>query len=133
MGDLSPHFSGAEFRCRHCKKLQVHPALIDALEDLRAIGYPQGLVVRSGYRCTAHNRTVGGVKSSQHMLGTAADIDPRMTLQRVLELEIFSGIGWQRHGGTQMVVHVDVRHAVGSGMSPEMPAIWGYDALGRVL
>ena len=30
--------------------------------------------INSGYRTAAHNRKVGGAKHSQHLLGTAADI-----------------------------------------------------------
>ena len=32
--------------------------------------------VNSGYRCAKHNRKVGGVAASQHLLGEAADVVP---------------------------------------------------------
>lgn len=35
------------------------------------------IYVNSGFRCLALNKTVGGVPSSQHLLGEAADIDTR--------------------------------------------------------
>lgn len=49
-------------------------ALVDnVLDPLRQMwGAP--LYVNSGYRCDALNRAVGGVPSSQHRLGSAADI-----------------------------------------------------------
>jgi uncharacterized protein YcbK (DUF882 family) len=71
---LSPHFTAAEFRCKHCGKLIVDPKLIVKLEELRhAIG-DKPIIVTSGYRCPVHNKAVGGVTNSQHMQGKAADI-----------------------------------------------------------
>ena len=32
------------------------------------------ITINSGYRCEAHNKSVGGSKNSQHLLGKAADI-----------------------------------------------------------
>ena len=32
--------------------------------------------VNSGFRCRAHNREVGGVPRSRHLLGCAADVAP---------------------------------------------------------
>jgi hypothetical protein len=36
--------------------------------------YGKPIIVNSGYRCEALNKAIGGAKSSQHMLGEAADI-----------------------------------------------------------
>jgi hypothetical protein len=36
--------------------------------------YGKPITVNSGYRCEALNKAIGGAKSSQHMLGEAADI-----------------------------------------------------------
>lgn len=74
MGDLSPHFSRAEFAC-HCGCGFTVPnmALVELLEKLRAhVGKP--IKIMSGCRCRHHNRVVGGAKQSQHTLGNAADI-----------------------------------------------------------
>ena len=35
------------------------------------------IVVNSGYRCNALNKAVGGSQTSAHVLGTAADIEPK--------------------------------------------------------
>lgn len=35
------------------------------------------IVVNSGYRCEALNTAIKGSKTSEHMLGTAADIEPK--------------------------------------------------------
>ena len=46
---------------------------INVLEPLR-IAYNKPIRVSSGYRCAALNKLVGGSKTSQHVLGQAADI-----------------------------------------------------------
>lgn len=45
------------------------------LEPLR-IAWGSAIIVRSGYRCDALNRAVGGVSTSVHRLGYAADLQP---------------------------------------------------------
>ena len=47
--------------------------LSELLEKIRNI-YNKPIVVTSGYRCEKLNKAVGGVKTSQHMKGEAADI-----------------------------------------------------------
>ena len=47
--------------------------LSELLEKVRTI-YSKPIVVTSGYRCEKLNKAVGGVKTSQHMKGEAADI-----------------------------------------------------------
>lgn len=70
---LSPHFRESEMACPCCGVWQAHPLLVWCLEELRArIGRP--LIVNSGYRCPAHNATVGGHGESLHMSGRAADV-----------------------------------------------------------
>jgi uncharacterized protein YcbK (DUF882 family) len=140
MGDLSEHFSRREFPCKHCGRLpaRVVPQLVDALEALRARGYarrPGGLIVRSGYRCRARQAQLRkadpkrAAKRSQHCECAAADFDPALELHVALDLEVFSGVGWQMVDGVPMAVHGDVRHA--SGFNPTRstvthPAVWQY-------
>lgn len=73
---LSKNFKSEEFACKCCGKLPesgMDINLITLLQDIRdKIEKPIAIV--SGYRCEKHNRTVGGVKNSQHVLGNAADI-----------------------------------------------------------
>lgn len=67
-------FSKSEMACRHCGHLLVDPALMDALEWLRArCGFP--LLVTSGYRCTEHpaEATKTGLPGA-HTHGWAADV-----------------------------------------------------------
>ena len=112
MGDLSPHFSKSELCCKDCGRCIIAKDLVDALEELRALG-PEPIEVHDGYRCPEHNASVGGVKNSQHLEGKAADIEIRgLTLQqqydRAMQIPAFrnGGIGVYDSG----FIHVDVRN-----------------------
>jgi uncharacterized protein YcbK (DUF882 family) len=48
--------------------------LATVFERIRAAAGNRPLVVLSGYRTPAHNRSVGGARNSQHVLGRALDI-----------------------------------------------------------
>jgi len=106
---LSRNFSADEFEC-HCGKCRetiIDSDLIDGLQIVRdKIGMP--VVVVSGYRCHAHNKKVGGVKNSQHLIGRAADIMVySKTPHRVAKLcQHFKGVGVYPKLG---FVHCDVR------------------------
>lgn len=105
MGDLSPHFSRSEFRCKHCGRLYgPDMRLVDVLERIRSItGKP--LIVVSGYRCPVHNAAVGGARGSRHTAGAAADIpEGRATL---LQARAAGARGIGTRG--QWAVHVDWR------------------------
>lgn len=131
---LSAHFSRAELACRHCGEVRAHPALLQALEAIRAAHYAaDGLVVVSGYRCRTHNAAVRGVPGGQHTLGTAADIPMVATVEQIAALRVVSGIGWQWVGRLgrrrRLVRHVDVRHAGPSNPTagtPSKPTLWQY-------
>jgi Peptidase M15 len=111
MGDLSPHFSKAEFACHCCGQLKLDPRLIEALEKLRGLaGKP--IVVHDGYRCPTHNQEVGGVTNSEHTQGMASDVEiPGLSLQQMFELALQvpefaqGGVGVYDGG----FLHVDVR------------------------
>ena len=81
MGDLTQNFSLREFRCKDGtdvpeELLDNVQLLAENLQKLRdRLGAP--ITVISGYRSPAYNRRVGGVKRSQHLLATAADIKVR--------------------------------------------------------
>jgi uncharacterized protein YcbK (DUF882 family) len=116
----SPHFTRAELNCKgpECRGKQP-PAAIQTnlgklardLEQLRdELGHP--LSVLSGYRCPAHNANVGGASQSQHMQGTAADLNVPPGAQARFEAAAnrvpafrAGGIGVYSNGG----VHVDRR------------------------
>lgn len=83
---LTEHFTIGEFlRSETAQKLQLpnvplkchitcmQNLCVRSLEPIRQhLGLP--LLITSGYRCEALNRAVGGVSTSQHLKGEAADI-----------------------------------------------------------
>ena len=75
---LSEHFDSSEFACKcGCGGLRngadINPRLVQVLERMRTkCGKP--LILSCGYRCPSHNAEVGGVWNSQHIKGTAADV-----------------------------------------------------------
>ena len=71
---LSPGFAVREFRCRDgTDTIMIDESLVVLLQCIREhFGKP--ITITSGYRTAAHNAKVGGSKSSQHLLGRAADI-----------------------------------------------------------
>lgn len=87
----------------------VKKELIVRLNAIRSqFGKP--IIVNSGYRSPEHNKSVGGVSNSQHVLGNAADIRPEELkdlpeLQKICdELNPHGGVGFY-----DTFCHVDVR------------------------
>ncbi|MCD8206469.1 MAG: D-Ala-D-Ala carboxypeptidase family metallohydrolase [Bacteroidales bacterium] len=52
-------------------------ALVDNVLDPLREAWGAPIIVNSGYRCEALNDAIGGVNSSQHKTGQAADIVPK--------------------------------------------------------
>ena len=73
---LSPHFNAKEFRCKCGKEhdFEVNEKLVENLEKLYEALDCSKIIVTSGYRCTAHDKNVGGNGTGQHTKGNAADI-----------------------------------------------------------
>lgn len=71
---LAPDFKVRELRCRDgSDTVMVDEALTVVLQCIRE-HFGKAVTITSGYRTPAHNAAVGGAKSSQHLLGRAADI-----------------------------------------------------------
>ena len=70
---LTEHFSVNEFRCPCCGMLKPSHGFILSLEQFRR-EIDQPIHVASGFRCSVHNRQIGGSAHSQHLEGRAADI-----------------------------------------------------------
>ncbi len=71
---LSPAFRVREFRCRDgSDAIMIDQTLVVLLQCIRE-HFGKAVTITSGYRTAAHNAAVGGAKSSQHLLGRAADI-----------------------------------------------------------
>ena len=71
---LAPDFKVRELRCRDgTDTVMVDEVLTVVLQCIREY-FGKAVTITSGYRTAAHNAVVGGAKSSQHLLGRAADI-----------------------------------------------------------
>ena len=71
---LAPGFKVREFRCRDgSDAIMIDQTLVVLLQAIRE-HFNKPITITSGYRTAAHNAAVGGAKSSQHLLGRAADI-----------------------------------------------------------
>lgn len=110
------YFDTKEFESKDGKPSQygetvVKRELIVMLNAIRS-RYGRPIVINSGYRSPEHNKAVGGVANSQHVLGTAADIRPLSEnmadlpeLQAICdELNAHGGVGFY-----DSFCHVDVR------------------------
>ena len=107
-GDLTPHFSVAEFRCRcGCGLGAIDLDFVRRLERARCVaGVP--FHITSGVRCPAHNRQVkeAGAKSA-HVQGRAADI---FVLNNQTRWAILCGVftaGFRRVEIGPVHIHVD--------------------------
>ena len=72
-------FIEKEFVCKCCGQLPPFAkenveALVDNVLDPAREKFGGPIIVNSGYRCPKHNKAVGGVTGSQHLLGQAADV-----------------------------------------------------------
>lgn len=73
---LSTNFNSTEFDCHGsgcCSKTTLDTKLVEYLQQIRdRFGAP--ITISSGYRCSKHNKKVGGASGSRHTKGSAADI-----------------------------------------------------------
>jgi len=106
---ISPHFNLSEFACPCCRRIMLHPLLLEKLEKLRKI-IEKPMYITSGYRCFEYNRKVGGVANSYHCIGLAADIKVKdinlIELLGYAEEIDFAGIGLYEK---KNFLHLDVR------------------------
>lgn len=115
---LTPHFNVSEFRCKcgGTHDTQLDTALVDKLEKLYTALNCSKIIVNSGYRCSAHDRNVGGNGYGQHTKGTAADIVCYGSNGKPISSKIVSCVAQNLGFGgianidrTYTATHVDVR------------------------
>ena len=114
---LAPGFRVREFRCKDgSDEIFVDEALVLLLQCIRE-HFGKAVTITSGYRTPAHNAKVGGSKSSQHLLGRAADIQVAGTSVEDVAayaeslMPDWGGVGRYpvKAGRTTGWVHVDTR------------------------
>ena len=113
---LSPSFRVREFGCKGSDVVLLDEELVVLLQCIREhFGKP--VHITSGYRTATHNAAVGGSKSSQHLLGRAADIQVADTTVEAVAayaeslMPDWGGVGRYpvKAGRTKGWVHVDTR------------------------
>ena len=96
-----------EFNCPCCGKNNMNQLFIDTLRAAREYSNTP-FVINSGYRCEKHNKKIGGVSSSTHIVGSAADIHCTESRQRALILCGLLEAGFSRIGIAKTFIHVDM-------------------------
>lgn len=101
------YFKESEFTCKcGCGFNNVDSSLVDILDSIRdKVGFP--LQVLSGSRCATHNKKVGGVPSSAHTKGKAADI-LMATSNRRYKFLSYAFLKFPRVGVYDTFIHVDI-------------------------
>jgi uncharacterized protein YcbK (DUF882 family) len=117
---MTKNFKLKEFECKcGCDMpLEVYENIIKLASQLQFLRDYTGrpITINSAYRCPEHNAKVGGSKTSQHLLGKAADI----TIQSLKPAEVYALIeelidmGHMLQGGLGLYeekgfVHYDIR------------------------
>ena len=122
---IATNFLLSEFACKDgSKTVIVDYELVEKLQRLRdKVGKP--VVITSGYRTAAYNKRCGGISTSHHLTGKAADIKVSgMTpLQVALEAD---KIGFKGIGVYPTFTHVDI---VGSVVGKKL--YWRTDSAGK--
>ena len=117
---ITPHFNSNEFHCKCGRNhdIEISDKLVTKLEELFKKLNCGKIIITSGYRCTQHDKTVGGSGNGQHTIGTAADIicyDKKdkiigsKTVCCAAQLLGFTGVA--NIDNTYTATHVDVRNS----------------------
>ena len=115
---MTKNFKVKEFECNDGSKmpLEVYENIIKLANQLQFLREYTGrpITINSAYRSPEHNAKVGGSKTSQHLLGKAADI----TIQSLKPAEVYRiiedliDLGHMLQGGLGLYdtfVHYDIR------------------------
>jgi uncharacterized protein YcbK (DUF882 family) len=94
----SPDLPGSGF--------EMNEEFLHMLDAARKI-YGKPMHVNSGYRTETHNKKVGGVSSSSHLKGLAADISCKSLNDRFNMIQALLKAGFKRIGVAGSFIHVD--------------------------
>ena len=118
---LTNNFSKSEFDCKSGEEMPLEvlenvKLLAIQLQKIREyVGKP--IRINSAYRSEAHNEAIGGVKTSQHILGKAADItidtftpdEVVSIIENMLTNEMLGGFYIGGLGSYNTFTHIDIR------------------------
>ena len=115
---MTKNFNIQEFNCKcGCEMpADVLANITELAENLQIVRdmLDEPIQINSAYRCEAHNRAIGGVKYSQHVKGTAADIVVKNIRPEkvVVALDRMQDAGFIKKGGIgsyATFTHMDIR------------------------
>ncbi len=107
---LTRNFDSTEFGCACKCGGNITMEFARKMQELRdACGF--ALPITSGFRCSVHNKKVGGAPGSRHMYGDACDISiGGMTgLQKLQLINHITHLGFSGVGLSALFIHVDTR------------------------
>ncbi len=87
-----------------CNMSQEILSMLDAARKI----YGKPMRITSGFRTKTHNKKVGGVKSSSHLKGLAADIACSESIDRFDMIKALLEVGFKRLGVAGTFIHVDI-------------------------
>lgn len=112
---LSKNFYVSEFACHGagcCGIVKIDTALVDYLQTIRD-HFGKEIIVTSGFRCSTHNKNIGGATGSYHTKGMAADISVNgvapADVAKYAESIGVLGIGLYETIKDGFFVHIDTR------------------------
>lgn len=107
---LTRNFDSTEFACPDLCGGNVTMEFARKMQELRDVcGF--ALPISSGYRCSVHNKKVGGAPGSRHLYGTACDISTggMNSLQKLQLINHAVMLGFTGIGLSPVFVHLDTR------------------------
>lgn len=113
---ITNHFHSSEFKCKcGCGKIKIEKKLVNNLEKLFAKLNASKCIISSGYRCSKHDKAVGGNGKGQHTKAKAADcvyydkngkiIPSKIVICVAHDLKLFNGIAKI----DKNYIHLDIR------------------------
>ena len=87
-----------------CNMSQEILSMLDAARKI----YGKPMRITSGFRTKTHNKKVGGVESSSHLKGLAADIACSESIDRFDMIRALLEVGFKRLGVAGTFIHVDI-------------------------
>ena len=118
MAKLTKNFSLEEFKCKDGSDIpnNVLSNIIELAKNLQVLRdtINKTISITSGYRSPKYNAKIGGVKNSQHVKGTASDIQIKEMTPKEVSLVIDELIesGKMKQGGIGVYpnfTHYDIR------------------------